>query len=847
MAYYGGPAKKLVGKALLDYIQANPATDVTIAKSGGLDFNKIKEQAVNQRIAEENQKRGFFGNIAYGLGKSLTALPRAVIAPVQTDVLDLDEQRRFKADPHSFGLQSLANTGSFFVPGVGQAGSLFKIASQGALAGALQGFGNQDLRKGLDIGEVAKSALIGGGVAGGLGLAGKALSRARTNRLSKTTQPRIEELVQKSTVRRPVELPAKAPAQRGFLGKSLSEKTMAKPLDNVDDYIRIGFDKNPTLRTTVERQLGEEGLNLNSIFGGGKLNTAQQKYVNELKDWVKGAIGAREREGLRKAASDEATRAVTRPTATPEGLVKPTSTQSANVNTVFDSLTANDLAKGGIKPRIIEARAILDDYRRAGITIGEGQNMDRFLQGINSVEKYRVANKLPRSSEGILSAMKIAGEDLGSLRKVASAAGGKTNINDILDQVAEKMPNYGTTPLDIKGQLRKDIRLAYPEVMNNKALITAEEIAKVQEQLRPTVQAFNQSTGAERITLMQDPKIMARVNLYSLLSGEEERILGATSGGGLAKSAYATVKGNEEGLKRIFNKIDPQTQMPVTRFQAARVIGNTLGSGSNKAQEFIGRILRKTGERRSTPGVFQKSVGNMVGTSFGERLSSAFNSPIIQRGISLGVLNVKNDPVLAQTIGEVDQNLGPSTGGDNYREIEALINETVGLDVGAPKRVSRQEFLNQALNMTGGNIQRAIPLAEYLAKDQEDQVKEYQRTNKPLSATERKALAQATFGLRGISALNDIISQAGSAGGLAFNASLPDFLRTPEGRQFQLAAQQVKEALGRLQSGANITKTELELYSSLIPSTFDDPETTAKKLEEIANFFFEILPQRGSE
>lgn len=191
----------------LNYVQQNPQAQVRVLKNtANIDLNKARDIGINKQIQAERDSRGLLGNFAYDLGKSATALPRALLANTGArGALDTEEKRRFDADKGAFTLQSAANTGSFFVPGIGPGGSLAKIATQGALSGALQGFGNQDLRQGFDIGKIGEGALAGGVTAGALGLGGKLLSRgqrAATGAISNAADDVADDLVA-SASRRP--------------------------------------------------------------------------------------------------------------------------------------------------------------------------------------------------------------------------------------------------------------------------------------------------------------------------------------------------------------------------------------------------------------------------------------------------------------------------------------------------------------------------------------------------------------------------------------------------------------------------------------------------------------------
>lgn len=160
----------------LDYLIKNPNAKYKVIKNTkNLDFSKIKEEAENQQIERERAGRGFVGNIAYDLFKGVTALPRTAITAIRggntEGVLDTEEARRYKANPLDFAVQSAANTGSFFIP-LGGALKAGQLAARAAAAGALSSFGSQDLRKGLDVGQLATGAVVGAAIP----LAGRGLS-----------------------------------------------------------------------------------------------------------------------------------------------------------------------------------------------------------------------------------------------------------------------------------------------------------------------------------------------------------------------------------------------------------------------------------------------------------------------------------------------------------------------------------------------------------------------------------------------------------------------------------------------------------------------------------------------
>lgn len=76
-------------------------------------------------------------------------------------------------------LKGAIGVGSWFVPGLGPAGSIGNLVSRGALAGGMGALSTQDfLTEGVDIKKVGTGALLGGGISGGIGLLGKGIRAA---------------------------------------------------------------------------------------------------------------------------------------------------------------------------------------------------------------------------------------------------------------------------------------------------------------------------------------------------------------------------------------------------------------------------------------------------------------------------------------------------------------------------------------------------------------------------------------------------------------------------------------------------------------------------------------------
>lgn len=177
--------KKLTGKEAEDYIKANnpkKGSYTVTSNPKKIDTKQLYETGQNEKIQKERDSRGLVGNVVYDIGKSISAAPRALLASKQgttQGILDTEESRRFEDDPYKFGLQSIANTASFFVPAFGIGGNIGKAAIGAGASGLLQSAGNQDLRggKSLDAGKLATDAIVSGGFGAGLSAVGGAIAR----------------------------------------------------------------------------------------------------------------------------------------------------------------------------------------------------------------------------------------------------------------------------------------------------------------------------------------------------------------------------------------------------------------------------------------------------------------------------------------------------------------------------------------------------------------------------------------------------------------------------------------------------------------------------------------------
>lgn len=112
------------------------------------------------------------------------------------------------------------------------------------------------------------------------------------------------------------------------------------------------------------------------------------------------------------------------------------------------------------------------------------------------------------------------------------------------------------------------------------------------------------------------------------------------------------------------------------------------------------------------------------------------------------------------------------------------------------------------------------------------------KTNKDLSVTDRKTVAQAQSGVQ---ALSDIANSLGQDQSLLLKSNLPGFLQDSQTKQYQSAITTAKEMIGRLQSGGAISDEEGKNFLSLLPSTFDDATTANQKLQRLSSQLNTIL------
>lgn len=161
-------------KSELDkYIQNNPNAQVKILSGpSGLNDNyisQLREQGIANLAQQDRMGKSGLQNGLEDIGKSISQLPRAISAlnspQGARQNLTLGEQQRFKADPLAFTAQSAASTASYLPLAVNP-------LLGGVISGVGSDFGQQDLRKGLDVGSLIKSGVVGGvtGYAGGKAL-----------------------------------------------------------------------------------------------------------------------------------------------------------------------------------------------------------------------------------------------------------------------------------------------------------------------------------------------------------------------------------------------------------------------------------------------------------------------------------------------------------------------------------------------------------------------------------------------------------------------------------------------------------------------------------------------------
>lgn len=173
----------------LNFSGINPGA----AGSSIIDYmrNQEMQQIDAMRRAQEQQQRysGFGGmlrGLAEGLADPFFRLGRTAHVGLTSlaDRQDAQElQEQYFGEGSNLleqGLRGAIGVGSYFVPGLGAAGTLKNLATRGALGGALGSISQQNfLSDGLDLGRTTQGAALGGGLGLGIGALGKGISRLR--------------------------------------------------------------------------------------------------------------------------------------------------------------------------------------------------------------------------------------------------------------------------------------------------------------------------------------------------------------------------------------------------------------------------------------------------------------------------------------------------------------------------------------------------------------------------------------------------------------------------------------------------------------------------------------------
>lgn len=400
--------------------------------------------------------------------------------------------------------------------------------------------------------------------------------------------------------------------------------------DNLDAFIDAGLKKYPNLQKYMGDFIPEGSGNLQTLMPD------DVAYNKDLKNWIVESIKSQDRSMARKATEEAAAQAQEQARLAAVKNAPPTSTKLANVKTVFDDVTPEQYTKmSNFSPKKMEMSAIVDDYKRAGFQIaGSGPNsFDDFLNDINIAEKYRIANNLPRSSEGIKQAIKIAGKDIGTLR---SAAQGTANIQSLIDEAS----NYGADrfartadKVNLSNTLQNDLQGVYGTVMDDPNL-TAQGLGEVKKALQQYRTIFSQTSGVDRMKLLNNPEFMTRLKMADLVDDELNRLVGVQSGAREAGQMYRVGMQQGENLDKVMNKIDPKTNLPTTHYQLLNEVGNFAADKGNAAKEIIGRTLQG------------KNPLGQGGTGSG--ILSRMSVPAVN--VPQSVINTVNSPV-TQTIG----------------------------------------------------------------------------------------------------------------------------------------------------------------------------------------------------
>lgn len=454
--------------------------------------------------------------------------------------------------------------------------------------------------------------------------------------------------------------------------QGVSDDVIQKAVDdNLDAFIDAGLKKYPNLQKYMDDMIPE---------GSGGLTTSMPDdlaYNKQMREWIAESIRTQERGAARKLA-EEATRK-TEEAARLQAVknAPPTSTKMANVKTVFDDVTPEQYTKmSGLSPKKLEMSAIIDDYKRAGFQItGQGPNsFDDFIKDINIAEKYRIANKLPRTPEGIKQAIQISGKDIGNLRAAAQGTG---NIKSLIDDAAsfgqDRFPRTADK-VRLAETLQNDLQGVYGTVMDDPNL-SAQGLGEVKKALQQYRTMLSQTTGVDRYKLLNNPEFMARIRLSELVDDELNRLVGTASGAREAGQMYRVGMQQGENIDRVMNKIDPQTNLPTTQYQLLNEAGRFVSDKSNAVKEFAGRALQGK---------------NPLGAGGGPGILSRMSTPAVN--VPQSVINTVKSPV-TQTIGAnlfAKSTVPPKAGPESAMESDIPETDQSEIDM---ERQDREEVL----------------------------------------------------------------------------------------------------------------------------------------------------------
>lgn len=143
---------------------------------------------------------------------------------------------------------------------------------------------------------------------------------------------------------------------------------------------------------------------------------------------------------------------------------------------------------------------------------------------------------------------------------------------------------------------------------------------------------------------------------------------------------------------------------------------------------------------------------------------------------------------------------------------------------------TKEELLNEGLLLSRGNLNNAISYARFMFDNQKKGVEE------------TKQRARAAIGLEGVKQVEEALSRM-DANTLAVMQIFPNFVQTPEAQIFKLGRNYIVEAIGRILTGAAITKSEEKRYYQMVPEFGDSPEVVKKKLGMLKQFFRDTAPK----